>query len=180
LAAPDVFYFGLAAGECGDSTANAYVDGTDLAYARDNAHNVLNRAAVDDPGDFNRDSFVDGSDLVIVRDNSTNVLSDLNLITVPAAPEPPGNAHPALLPIDLHVGIYEPMSEDEYECQFAYAEPYERALVEGALWEPGDLEALLANAIWAYEMEGMRSDSNEDDPINEAAADDIFALYHGE
>ena len=45
LAAPDVFYFGLAAGESGNSTANTYVDATDFAGARDNPHNFLNRAA---------------------------------------------------------------------------------------------------------------------------------------
>ncbi|MFC1597180.1 M20/M25/M40 family metallo-hydrolase, partial [Planctomycetota bacterium] len=63
LSQEDVFYFGLAAGECGNSTGDAYVDGTDFAGARDNPHNILDRAAIDDDYDYNRDSYVDGSDL---------------------------------------------------------------------------------------------------------------------
>ena len=91
LAAPDVFYFGLAAGECGNSTTDTYVDATDFAGARDNPHNFLNRATIDDEYDFNRDSYVDSSDLAIVRDNNTNFITDLNLIVVPAAPTAPAS-----------------------------------------------------------------------------------------
>ena len=66
------------------------MDGTDFAGSRDNPHNFLNRAAVDDEYDYNRDSFVDGTDLAIARDNTTNFLTALRLISVPAAhmPEP--------------------------------------------------------------------------------------------
>ncbi|MFC1596391.1 choice-of-anchor Q domain-containing protein [Planctomycetota bacterium] len=180
LAAPDVFYFGLAAGECGNSASDAYVDGTDFAYARDNPHNILNRAAIDDRGDYNRDSYVDGSDLVIVRDNNTNIVTDLNLIVVPAAPTAPDDAYLDLPPIDPYVDVDDPASEDEYEYQYEYDDPYQPALEEGDPWESAELEALLADAVWAYEMEDEWSDFEADDPLDEDAVDDLFTLYYTE
>lgn len=85
LSTPEVFYFGNAMGDSGlgNTATRAYVDGTDFAGARDNPHNFVNRALVDDAFDFNRDSFVDGTDLAIVRDNNTNLVTALRLFTVP-------------------------------------------------------------------------------------------------
>jgi hypothetical protein len=80
LAAPDVFYFGNAVGDSGNSTTNTFVDGSDFAGARDNPRNFLNRAPVDFRWDYNRDSFVDGSDLAIARDHNTNFLTALRLL----------------------------------------------------------------------------------------------------
>ena len=85
LATPDVFYFGNAVGDSGNNATNAYVDGTDFAGARDQPHNFLDRAEIDDRYDYNRDSFVDGTDLAIARDHGTNFLTALKLITVPVA-----------------------------------------------------------------------------------------------
>jgi len=85
LSSPDVFYFGNAVGDSGlgNTATRAFVDGTDFAGARDNPHNFVDRAPVDDAFDFNRDSFVDGTDLAIVRDNNTNLVTALRLFTVP-------------------------------------------------------------------------------------------------
>ena len=44
LSTPDVFYFGNAIGETGNSDTNTFVDGTDFAATRDNQRNFLNRA----------------------------------------------------------------------------------------------------------------------------------------
>ena len=180
LAANDVFYFGLAAGECGNSTTYTYVDATDFAGARDNPHNFLNRAAIDDHYDYNRDSYVDASDLAIVRDNNTNFITDLNRIVVPAAPTAPGDAYLDLPPIDPNVDIDDPAPEDAYEDPFEYVDPFHLAFDEPDPWESAGLESLLAGAIWAYEMEDVWSDSEADDPIGEAAADDVFAMYYAE
>jgi hypothetical protein len=81
-----VFYFGNAIGDSGlgNTAIRAYVDGTDLAGARDNPHQFVNRALVDDAFDFNRDSFVDGTDMAIVRDNTTNLATALRLFAVPS------------------------------------------------------------------------------------------------
>ena len=83
LAEPDVFYFGNAVGESGNSPSNTFVDGSDFASARDNQRNFLNRAPIDFAYDYNRDSFVDGTDMAIARDNNTNFITALKLVTVP-------------------------------------------------------------------------------------------------
>jgi len=83
LGHPEVFYFGNAVGDSGDSTNNTFVDGTDFAGARDNGRDFLDQAPIDFPYDYNRDSFVDGTDMATARDNSTNFLTALKLITIP-------------------------------------------------------------------------------------------------
>ena len=83
LTVSDVFFFGNAPGESGNSATNAFVDGTDFAGARDNLRNFLNRAPVDFAYDYNRDSFVDDTDMAVARDNNTNFITALKLITVP-------------------------------------------------------------------------------------------------
>ena len=84
LAESDIFYFGNAVGESGNSPTNTFVDGTDFAGARDNQRNFLNRAPIDFAYDYNRDSFVDGTDMAVARDNNTNFITALKVITVPA------------------------------------------------------------------------------------------------
>ncbi len=82
--APDTIFFGNAPGESGNDPTNAFVDGSDFAYARDDPHNFLNPALITDRGDYNRDHFVDGTDLAIARDFNTNFLNALQLISPPA------------------------------------------------------------------------------------------------
>lgn len=84
LEAPEVFYFGNAIGDAGNSAADASVNAQDIGGARDNPHNFLNRALIDDAFDYNRDSLVNAQDIGIARDNPTNFLTDVNLISVPA------------------------------------------------------------------------------------------------
>ena len=98
LAKDDVFYFGNAVGETGNTTLNAFVDGTDFVGVRDHPRNFLNRAPVTFAYDINRDGFVDGTDLVMVRDNGTNFLTALNLIAPPA---PAGAVPGAQAPMSL-------------------------------------------------------------------------------
>ena len=83
LAQDDVFYFGNAPGESGNSSTNAFVDGSDIAAARDNFANFLNKATITNPYDYNRDRFVDGTDMAIARDSATNFLTALKLFTAP-------------------------------------------------------------------------------------------------
>ncbi len=81
LQSPDVFYFGNAVGETGNSTTDANVDATDQIGVRaNNASGV----SVTDPYDFNRDGNVDATDEAIARNNQTNFTSALQLIAVPA------------------------------------------------------------------------------------------------
>lgn len=85
LAAPDVFYFGNAIGESGDSTADAFVTAVDQGRARDNPRTGRNPAAIDNLFDFNRDRFVDAADQAIARDHVTTGRNGLLLITIPGS-----------------------------------------------------------------------------------------------
>ena len=80
----DVFYFGNAPGETGNSSRNALVDAFDTGGVRDNAKSFLNPARIDDRYDFDRDKDVDAFDFGLVRDNATSFLTDLNLISPPS------------------------------------------------------------------------------------------------
>jgi len=92
LAADDVFYFGNAIGEVGNSTTDTLVNATDEIHARLNPHWFLDPAAIGDPADFNRDQRVDATDQIIARFNQTYFLTDLNLITTPPSAPLPGPA----------------------------------------------------------------------------------------
>lgn len=85
LPAPDVFYFGNAIGESGDSAANAAVNSTDEVGARTNTKTFLNLATLGDAYDFNRDGFVNAVDQILARSNSTTLATALRLITVPGS-----------------------------------------------------------------------------------------------
>ncbi|MEM7313776.1 MAG: choice-of-anchor B family protein, partial [Planctomycetota bacterium] len=83
LAEDDVHYWGNAIGETGDSTSNAFVNATDIVGTRDNPHNFLSPADIEDAYDFNRDARVNATDIVIARDNATFFLNALKLISIP-------------------------------------------------------------------------------------------------
>jgi hypothetical protein len=85
LADPDVFYFGNAIGESGNSTADAMVTPADEMGARSNQRTRLNPAPVAFRWDYNRDAKVDPADQLIARANKTTAATDLNLISAPAA-----------------------------------------------------------------------------------------------
>jgi len=81
----DVFYFGNAVGETGNSATDTKVNATDKLVARNNPHTFLDPAPLDDICDFDRDQKVNATDELIARNNGTTFLTDLELITVPAA-----------------------------------------------------------------------------------------------
>jgi hypothetical protein len=83
LAADDVFYFGNAIGEAGNSATDAKVDPADELLARAHPRNTLNPAPIDDLYDYNRDKRVDPADQLIARSNSTSILTALRLIVLP-------------------------------------------------------------------------------------------------
>ena len=80
LARPDVFYFGNAVGETGNSALDAAVNALDAAATRAAQHG--GKVLVDNPYDFNRDRAVNSLDLTIVRGRQAG--SPLPLITPPA------------------------------------------------------------------------------------------------
>ena len=83
LGADDVFYFGNAIGEVGDSTSNALVNAADVSAIRANPRSPLNPAPITFAYDINRDRLVDSSDVATCRANQTSPLNGLRLITVP-------------------------------------------------------------------------------------------------
>jgi hypothetical protein len=84
LASDDVFYFGNAIGETGNSATDATVKPTDEIGARNNPHTLGgNPAGIDDAYDFDRDRKVGPTDEIIARNNGTNSLTALKLIIVP-------------------------------------------------------------------------------------------------
>ncbi len=83
LASDDVFYFGNAIGESGNSALDAKVTVADELGARSNPRTLLNPAPIDFAWDFDRDAKVNVGDQLIARNNVTTVLTALKLITVP-------------------------------------------------------------------------------------------------
>jgi len=83
LAQPDIFYFGNAIGETGNSMMEARGNAVDVLLARNNPRTLTNPASIDFPHDFNRDQRVNATDMLIARNNQTHLLNALKLIAVP-------------------------------------------------------------------------------------------------
>ena len=85
LTAPDVFCFGNAIGESGNSTSGAKINAFDMLGTRNNQRTFIDPAPLDFPFDYNRDRRVNAFDMLIARNNRTHFLNALKLITVPAS-----------------------------------------------------------------------------------------------
>jgi hypothetical protein len=79
----DLFYFGNAVAEAGDSTEDAKVNVADMLLARNNPRTFLDPAPIDFAYDYNRDGRVNATDMLLARNNPTNFLNALKLIDVP-------------------------------------------------------------------------------------------------
>jgi hypothetical protein len=84
LLSPDVFYFGNAIGEVGNTTVNAIVSAADEALIRLNPRSIFNLAPIDFRYDINRDKQVTSADQALSRVNQTSAFSALRLIAPPA------------------------------------------------------------------------------------------------
>lgn len=83
LVSDDVFYFGNATGETGNSAGDAIVDATDEISARNDPRHFVLPADIDDVNDHDRDKKVDATDQIISRNHVTDFTSSLKLIIVP-------------------------------------------------------------------------------------------------
>jgi hypothetical protein len=102
LTSPDVFYFGNAPGESGNSPTSALVNSVDEAGARHHPRGASNPAPVTWRWDYNRDRRVNRTDQLVARTNRTTAATALRLITVPpAAVAPAARATSALRPVDV-------------------------------------------------------------------------------
>ena len=97
LTASDVFYFGNAVGESGNSTTDAKVNAFDMLGARNNMRSFLDDVPIDFPFDYNRDQRVNVFDMLIARNHRTHFVNALKLITVPGAKEASSQAKTATL-----------------------------------------------------------------------------------
>jgi len=90
LPGDDVFYFGNAVAESGDSAAHAQVTIVDLLLARNNPRSFLDPSGIDFAYDYNRDARVNSTDVLLARNNQTSFLTALQLIhpPEPAASQP--------------------------------------------------------------------------------------------
>ncbi|MCI0538194.1 MAG: LamG domain-containing protein [Verrucomicrobiales bacterium] len=78
----DVFYFGNAVGDSGNSVTDTKVNATDEILARNNPR-ANGQAPSTFPYDYNRDSKVNATDEIIARNNATSSVTALKLISVP-------------------------------------------------------------------------------------------------
>jgi hypothetical protein len=85
LGAADVFYFGNAVGESGDSAGDARVTAADVLLTRGNPRTFIDPAPINFAYDFNRDARVNAVDMLLARNNQTTAETALWLITVPSA-----------------------------------------------------------------------------------------------
>jgi L-ascorbate metabolism protein UlaG (beta-lactamase superfamily) len=79
----NVFYFGSAVGETGNSAANAFVSAADEIGVRSNFTDAGEPAGIGNVYDFNRDNAVDATDELIARDNRRLLSGALPLISTP-------------------------------------------------------------------------------------------------
>ncbi|MCE5269127.1 MAG: hypothetical protein LLG00_14725 [Planctomycetaceae bacterium] len=85
LATPEVFYFGNAIGESGDSPADASVTPGDALIAASHTQ-AFKRLAATSPYDYNRDGVINATDAILALNSSTAITEALQLITpVPMA-----------------------------------------------------------------------------------------------
>jgi endoglucanase len=81
LQAPDIFYYGNAIGETGNSATDAIVNATDQVLTRSNSSS-FRQVEVTNRYDFNKDGLVNITDVLISRANSSG-FTPLKLIRAP-------------------------------------------------------------------------------------------------
>ena len=182
LAAPDVFFFGNAVGESGNSSANAAIDATDEIGARNNPHWFLDPALVDDAYDYNRDKKVDATDQIIARNNQTFFLNDLELITLPVAT---GSASSATVQVAMRMASLASRIQDTANRQVAVqptpAAAYDTVLEEGLAAESESPTVASFEPSWVYDFaltlattqESKRDDSSKK-AVDPLLADDLL------
>ncbi|MCC6508738.1 MAG: hypothetical protein IT423_06505, partial [Pirellulaceae bacterium] len=86
LEAPDVFYFGNAIGDVGNSPSNVLVNASDIAAIVSNQNSFLNPARITSVYDLNRDRLVNATDVAIAVNHQTSFLNALRLIRIESGP----------------------------------------------------------------------------------------------
>ena len=177
LAADDVFYFGNAVGESGNSLANAAVDATDEIGARNHPHWFMDPAPIYDAYDYNRDKKVDATDQIIARNNQTFFLNDLNLIAMPLPPAAGGPVSSATVQVAMHLASSGSRIQQTANSQVAVptipSATYDAVFEEGVATESESPTVASFEALWLYDFEPTQ-ESKRDDSVKKAV-DQLFA-----
>ncbi|MBN2474704.1 MAG: hypothetical protein JXB62_08850, partial [Pirellulales bacterium] len=159
LEADDVFYFGNAVAEAGNSATDAKVNATDMLLTRNNPRTFLSPAAIDFPYDCNRDARVDATDMLLARNNQTHFLNALKLITVPGSKDPKGDG--SMVSTETEIWDMPPGTGQDRRfgsTQIGVALARDVALTRAADLLLGSCLASLGERDWLYEFERMRDD----------------------
>jgi hypothetical protein len=100
LPVPDVFYFGNAVGETGNSPLNAITDALDQSAVLANIRPSGSPAPLTDRYDLNRDGAVDAFDVAIPRDNPTTASTAIPLLDLSGPQGLRALMAPRLTPLD--------------------------------------------------------------------------------
>ncbi|MBN2473694.1 MAG: hypothetical protein JXB62_03725, partial [Pirellulales bacterium] len=163
----DVFYFGNAVADAGNSTTNAQVNATDMLLARNNPRTFLNPAAIDFPFDYNRDARVNATDMLLARNNQTHFLNALRLITVPATVDPTVDKALVLPPAEGSAARWE-----EGEATAAYQAVWEQAAADDSATAP----AVSVKMDWLYEFERGTAQPQRKDKSPDQAVDELLRM----
>ena len=150
LSADDVFYFGNAIGDTGNSSTNLRVDASDLGGVQANL-TAFTFADVDDQYDINRDRRVDASDLGLIQANLTAFTSVplitapeavIPVVVVPPVPAPPAPAPAPVTPVAPVVTGTEFFVSTEAEIQSAVnqAQPGDTIILRNGTYTDFDIE----------------------------------------
>ena len=156
LADDDIFYFGSAVGETGNSNTDTLVNAADVIGVRDHPRGLLNPAPITDPFDFNRDRQVDAVDLIVARNNATGPISALRLFTTPpaAAPLQPGEGAsnaPRLDPVGVDSQVWRQINTNYLDSQAML--PFREIVKNRTSSSVPHIEAEAAADQWAADLE---------------------------
>jgi hypothetical protein len=157
LAAPDVFYFGNAIGETGDSAAHARVDATDVLLTRNDPHPFFDPADVNCRYDFDRDGRVDANDILIARNNQTTYFTELKLLDLTAGNDAKSAASETAKSADSQAADSQAAESQAADSQAAESQAADSQAAESQAAESQAAESQAAGSGKSTGIEGVES-----------------------
>jgi len=175
LAHPDVFYFGSAISEVGNSTTDAAVNAIDVLLTRGNPRNLTCPAPIHFPYDFNRDRRVNATDMLIAQNHQMHSLNALKLITAPdggAKDHETSMAQP-----NVAVSVARPETEED-SPKSGLRSTRDVVWGKATVQEPPQEPAAFAKVDWLLELEHV-APSHEFAKIarTEEAVDELLRMW---
>ena len=145
----DVFYFGNAVGDSGNSPIDTKVNGFDILGARDNQRTLTKSAPIDFAYDYNRDKNVNAYDMLVARNNQTHFLSDLDLITVAGGEVKKSGAAELDMDVVAKGALGKQEGRSESSGTLAWLHEVEPAITKDQPSDSDDLAAAAVDALLA-------------------------------